>query len=266
MPHTARPYILHEATYAQVLEFGPKVAVLPWGATEAHNYHLPHGTDNIEGVALGELAVEKANEQGAKCILLPVVPFGIDHSQLAQAATITMRASTQQAVLYDIAESLVRQGIDRLVLLNFHGGNEFKSMIRDVMLELPIFIVQVHGFKLDPGYLDELTDKGGDHANEFETAMVMHLTPDWVAPLETAGDGAQTPSELPAVSNTPGVWCVRDWAALTESTGTGNPKQATAESGKRILDRFVNALTPILVQLSNAENGDFPFIIRDTAV
>lgn len=263
MPHSSRPYILHEANYRQMLDYKPNVAVLPWGATEGHNYHLPYGTDNIEADALGEAGVERAHEQGARCVLLPTIPYGIDHTQLNQVATITMRARTQQAVLYDVAESLVKQGIDRLVVLNFHGGNDFKSMIRDVVYELPIFIVQIQGFMLGAEARQCLKDPGGDHANEFETALVMHLAPDWVAPLDTAHDGSTTPSHMPKLSAHKAAWFTRDWAALTESSGVGDPRGATAESGKIILDAMADELAELLVELSAANRGDFPLIIRD---
>lgn len=259
---TARPYVLHEANFAQLKQLKPNVAVLPWGATEAHNYHLPYGTDVIEATSLGEAAVAKAVAAGAKVVLLPTIPFGNDNMQLTQMATITMRTRTQQAVLFDVADSLVRQGIDRLVLLNFHGGNEFKQIIRDIMLDLPIFIVQVHGYQVAPKHVELLTNKDGDHANEFETALLLHLTPQWVAALSTAHDGSTTPSKLPAITGTPGVWAPRDWAALTESSGVGDPRQAKAETGKKIFEMFVDAVVPVLTQLSAAKNGDFPFIVR----
>ena len=259
---TARPFLLHEANLRQLAALQPNVAVLPWGATEAHNYHLPHGTDVIEANALGERAVARANEQGARCVLLPCVPFGNDNMQLSQVATITMRARTQLAVLSDVAESLVRQGIDRLVVLNFHGGNEFRPMIRDVMLDLPIFITLIDGYGVAPEANALLQHTNGDHANEFETSLMLHVAPQWVAPLESAGDGAATPSKLPAVTSTPGVWAPRDWAALTKDTGVGNPKAATAEKGERILAMLVDAIVPVLVQLSQAKEGDFPFVIR----
>lgn len=252
--------ILHEATYKQVMELRPDLAVLPWGATEAHGHHLPYGTDVEEAVGLGERAVMRANEAGCRCVLLPAVPFGANQSQLYQVATINMRARTQQAVLFDVADSLVRQGIDRLVVLNFHGGNEFKPMIRDVMLELPIFIVQVSAWKL-ADVSDLLTDPGGDHANEFETSIMLYLRPQWVA-MADAGLGHATPSRLPSLSSTPGVWAPRDWRSATEDTGIGNPRSATAEKGKAIMKRLVDALTPVLVELAGAKEGDFPFVIR----
>ena len=262
MAHTGRPYILHEANLRQLQELRPNVAVLPWGAIESHNYHLPHGSDVIEANALGEAAVRRAHEDGAKSVLLPCVPFGMNHAQLSQVATITMRACTQHAVLRDVAHSLVEQGIDRLVVLNFHGGNEFKSMIRDVMLDLPIFIVQVHGYLIEPRIRDLLEVKDGDHADEFETSLLMHLCPQWVGPLDSAGDGAETPSKLPVLSDTPGVWTGRNWAAATRDTGIGDPRHATADKGKRIFEMLVDALVPVLVQLSRAREGDYPYVIQ----
>ena len=59
-----RPFVLHEANYRQLREYRPAVAVLPWGATEAHNYHLPHGTDVIEACAVAERAAELADGAG----------------------------------------------------------------------------------------------------------------------------------------------------------------------------------------------------------
>ena len=168
MPHPPRRHVLHEANLHQLQDDRPNTPVLPWAATEGHGYHLPHGTDVIEATALGEASVRKANEQGAKCLLLPTVPFGNDNMQLDQVATITMRSSTQQAVLRDVAESLVRQGFDRMVVLNFHGGNEFKQMIRDIMLDLPIFIMQIMGYMV-ADWSAHVTGRDGDHAREVET-------------------------------------------------------------------------------------------------
>lgn len=268
MPYNARPHVLYEASLKQLKDFKPNVAVLPWGATEAHNFHLPHGCDCIEGTAVADAAVSEAVKRGAKCLLLPTVPYGNDNLQLGQVATITMRSSTQQIVLRDIAESLSRQGIERLVVLNFHGGNEFKQMIRDVMLDVPIFIVQIHGYLTAPKLFEEIENKGGDHADEFETSLMLHLTPDWVAPLSTAGPGKAADSKIPSVYGpkggaTPGVWAPRDWSALTADTGVGDPSKATAEKGKRFFNMLVEPIVKVLVELSAAKKGDFPFIVRD---
>jgi creatinine amidohydrolase len=174
-----------------------------------------------------------------------------------------MRSATQQAVLFDVADSLVKQGISRLVLLNFHGGNEFKAMIRDVMLDVPIFIVQVHGYQLPADQLMALLDDPrAGHADEFETSLLLHLTSHLVAPLTTAGEGKTTPSRLPTLTSTPGVWFPRDWKTLSADTGDGSPHCATAEKGARIFAVIVERLAGVLVELSKAQEGEFPLVIR----
>jgi len=263
MSYTARPWSLLEASYRQLQSFRPNVAVLPWGATEAHNYHLPHGTDTIEAAAVAEGAVELAAERGARCVLLPVIPFGNDNMQLSQIATITMRSATQHMVLRDVADSLARQGIDRLVVLNFHGGNDFRQMIRDIMLDVPVFIVQINAYQVAPDAYKLLTVAHGDHADEFETSLMLHLRPQWVAPLESAGPGQATPFKLRLLAATPGVWAPRNWAALTRDTGVGDPRAATADKGRQIFRMLVEAIAPILVELSAASRGDFPYVICD---
>jgi len=259
----ARPYVLHEASYRQALELKPNVAVLPWGATEAHNWHLPHGTDTMEATALAERAAGLANGRGARCVVLPTVPFGNNNTQLTQVATITMRTRTQQLVLFDVADSLAKQGIDRLVVLNFHGGNDFKAIIRDVMLDVPVFIVLVNGYQLAPDVLRAVVGESRNgHADEFETSLLLHLAAHLVAPLDQAGRGATTPSKLPVLTSTPGVWAPRDWKTLSADTGDGDPHQASGEKGARLLAALVERLAAVLAELSAATEGDFPLIIR----
>ena len=261
--HVARPFILHEATYRQALDWKPTVAILPWGATEAHNWHLPHGTDTIEATGLAEQAAALAAQANARCCVLPTVPFGNNNTQLTQVATITMRTSTQLAVLHDVADSLAKQGIDRLVVLNFHGGNDFKALIRDVMLDVPIFIVLVNGYQLASDQLRSiLRDPRTGHADEFETSLILHLQPNLVAPLEQAGSGETTLSQLPVLASTPGAWCPRDWKTLTPDTGDGNPLAATAEKGSKLMIIMVERLSQLLIELAGAQEGQFPYVIR----
>src|SRR5258707_14274787 len=124
-----RPYILDELTWKTVRDTRYEVAVLPWGATEAHNYHLPYTTDNIATERIAALAAGYAWERGAKVVVLPTVPFGVNTGQLDIPLTINMNPSTQTLVLRDAAASLAGQGIKKLVVMNGHGGNDFRQMI-----------------------------------------------------------------------------------------------------------------------------------------
>ena len=71
-----RPYVLAETTWKQVRETDYQVAILPWGATEAHNYHLPYGTDNYESQAVAIEAARIAWDAGARVVVLPVSKAG----------------------------------------------------------------------------------------------------------------------------------------------------------------------------------------------
>ena len=66
-----KPYILAETNWKNVKDAVYDIAVLPWGATEAHNYHLPYATDNIEATAIACEAARMARDNGAKIIVLP---------------------------------------------------------------------------------------------------------------------------------------------------------------------------------------------------
>lgn len=101
-----RPYILAEATWSTVRATPFEVAVLPWGATEPHNLHLPYSTDVVETQRLAAEAARRAWDAGARVVVLPAVPFGANAQQVDIRGTINLDPSTQLAVLRDIVDSL----------------------------------------------------------------------------------------------------------------------------------------------------------------
>ncbi|MBX9583149.1 MAG: creatininase family protein, partial [Gemmataceae bacterium] len=249
-----RPFVLHEANYRQLLDHRPAVAVLPWGATEAHNYHLPHGTDVIEASAVAERAAELAHRAGARVVVLPAVPFGNNAQQLDQVATVSIRTATALAILGDVARSLAAQGIDRLVLVNAHGGNDFKPLVRDVRAETGVLVVLADFYRMAPAELRSIFDDPGDHAGEMETSLLLHLCPEWVA-MAQAGEGRAVPFAIEALRGVPGVWTPRPWSAVHPDTGCGDPSKATAEKGRRYLEAVGRELAGVLVGLAGATKG-----------
>src|SRR2546425_2522175 len=110
-PLTPRPYILNELTWKSVRDARYEVAVLPWGATEAHNLHLPYSTDNIETERIAALAAGHAWQLGARVVVLPVVPFGVNTLQLDIPLCLNLNPSTQALLLRDLATALAGQGV-----------------------------------------------------------------------------------------------------------------------------------------------------------
>jgi creatinine amidohydrolase len=247
-----------EANHRQLTETPPRVAVLPWGATEAHNYHLPYGTDVIEATRIAARAAELAYERGAAVVVLPTIPFGNDEQQLDQACTISITTTTALAILDDVSRSLVKQGIDRLVILNAHGGNQFQPLVRDMQARHGLLIVVANFYQMCPDVKDEVFEQPGDHADELETSLLLHLCPELVE-LENAGPGKRVPFANQGLSQ-PGVWTPRPWSASHPDTGSGDPSQATAEKGSRYFVAVTEALAELLIDLAKAEKGQVPYL------
>jgi creatinine amidohydrolase len=253
-----RPYILLETNYRQIQQDRPNIAVLPWGATEAHGYHLPYGTDFYEGTAIAHRAAQLAHERGARPIVLPTIPFGNDEQQLDQVATISITTRTAAAILRDVVRSLKKQGIDRLLLLNAHGGNEFKPMVRDLVGEFGSLIVVVNFWQMAPEKPSEIFLAPGDHADEGETSLMLHLHPELVV-MDQAGDGRKVPFEIEAL-RAPGVWTPRPWSRSHPDTGSGDPRKGTAEKGRQYFEAVAADLSKIIEGMSKATKGQSPYL------
>lgn len=250
-----RPYILAECNYKTLKDQDVELAILPWGATEAHNYHLPYATDVFEGEGIAEEAGRKAWEQGAKIMVLPSIPFGVNTGQTDIKLDINIHPSTQAAVLNDIIEVLDRQNIRKLLILNSHGGNNFKPLIRELGVKYPqMFISYCNWFQsVDKSKFFDHPE--GDHADEMETSLVMYLRPELVRPLEEAGDGAAKEYRIKALRES-WAWAERRWSEVTEDTGVGNPKKATAEKGKTYFEAVTEKVSKLFVDLAKADLDD----------
>jgi creatinine amidohydrolase len=250
---TTRPWILAESTWKTVASTPYEVAVLPWGATEAHNYHLPYGTDTIQCDALAAEAARRAWESGARVIVLPTVPFGVNTGQLDIPFCLNMNPSTQAALLADIVHSLAHQHIRKLVILNGHGGNDFRQMIRELQPRTPVFLCSIDWYRVvDPR---EYFEQSGDHAGEMETSVMMHVAAELVRPLAEAGDGRARRPKLTGMREG-WAWAPRRWTQVTADTGVGDPRAASADKGARYAAALVERVAGFLGDLAAADTTD----------
>jgi len=242
-----RPYILAETNWKHLKDEKIELAILPWGATEAHNYHLPYATDNIESDYLAAESARLAWEKGAKLIVLPTIPFGVNTGQSDIYLDINLNPSTQLAILRDIITVLNRQGIHKLLIFNSHGGNDFKTMLRELGLEFPdMFLATSNWFQaMERSKYFELD---GDHAEEMETSLLLHLKPELVLPKSAWGDGKEKKHKISEFSES-WLWTERKWSKVTEDTGIGDPKFATKEKGERFFADVTEKIAKTMLQL-----------------
>ncbi len=225
-----------------------EVAVLPWGATEAHNYHLPYGTDFWEADALASEAALLAQAKGANIIVLPVIPFGVNTGQHDIKLDINLNPSTQFKIIEDVIVSLLHHEIFKLVILNAHGGNDFRQILRELGYKYPeMWLFQANFYQIP--LPEPIFEEPDDHAGEMETSLMMYLRPENVLPLEEAGDGSSKKIEVPAIREK-WCWTEREWTKVTADTGVGNPRKATREKGEKYFRHVTGKIAEMLNDIS----------------
>lgn len=243
---------LPESTFGEVRTVRFAAALLPWGAIEPHNYHLPYLTDVILAESLAIDASRLAKERyGINTMVLPGVPCGSQNpGQHDLPFCIHFRYETQRDILRDIVAALYRQGIRTLLIINGHGGNSFKPLIRDLALDFPTFRIALSNwFEVLP--LSDYFENPGDHADEMETSLLMHYRPSLVD-LSTAGSGEATGWESEPMRRKV-AWIPRNWSRTTVDTGVGDPSLATVEKGARYAADCASAYADLLHALAEGK-------------
>lgn len=246
-----KPYILATSNWEYIKDANFELAILPWGATEAHNYHLPYATDILEADLIASESARIAWEKGAKVIVLPTIPYGVNTGQSDIYLDMNINPSTQYLILKDIVEVLNRQGVYKLMILNSHGGNDFKPIIRELGLKFPkMFICTSNWYQA----LDRTKyfENPGDHAEEMETSIMLYLKPELVLPIENWGEGKEKQNKIKAFQEG-WLWAERKWSKVTNDTGIGDPRLATREKGERFFRDVTQKIGDAMFDLSKAD-------------
>ncbi|MFC4586987.1 creatininase family protein [Sphaerisporangium corydalis] len=208
-----------------------EVALLPVGSFEQHGPFLPLATDTVIAATISA-AIAAAHP----VLHLPPVTISCshEHEHTAWPGTVSISAATLYAVVRDIADSLRRSGITRLVIVNGHGGN---YVLGNVVQEAS---ADGRRMALFPGPADwdaaraagglETSAWSDMHAGELETSILLHAHPRLVRPGYESSD---SPAEDRRHLLTLGM------AAYTESGVIGSPSLASAGKGKGVLDSLV---------------------------
>lgn len=249
-----RNHLLAETNWKTIQSKKIDLVVLPWGATEAHNYHLPYGTDVFEAEEIAAVAAQIATTKGANVMVLPAIPFGVNTGQSDIKLDINLNPTTQLAIIADVLETLNRQGIKKLLIVNSHGGNDFKWMLRELGLKFPEMFLSTSNW-FQALNKKEFFELDGDHADEMETSIMLYLKPELVLPLNEAGNGEEKKLKIKEFGEG-WAWTERRWSKITADTGVGNPKLATAEKGEKYFKAITEKVAKLMIEISNANLTD----------
>jgi len=237
-----------------------EVAVLPIGSTEPHAQHLVYGTDTLQVERVAERTVAEANRRGAKCLLLPTLPVSCNVNVQQCPWAMSLQPPTLVAVVKDIAHSVVRNGVRKIVLLNGHGGNTsvLQSALRELHPQVPAFLALMEWFGVIGDVEQEvLTSEETGHACEMETSSMLYLAPEGV----DMGAAEVTHTRRTIFSKRGYLTFVNPWHIYTRNTGIGDPTVATEEKGRRMIEASVDRMAGVLVEMSHAPYSDrFPFV------
>lgn len=244
------------------------MVILPVGALEQHGNQLPIGTDHLNGVERAKLIAQEVD-----ALVAPILLPGQSPYHMGFEGTITLPSTLVQEVYVEAAKSLIRHGFKRFLVLNAHGGNRaITTFIVDrINQETPGIAVDL-GVAAEPFLADAAPGAPSPtagapppfdrHGGVGETSNSLYLTPSLVdleaARTATLSLRPSLEAMLPAVrSGDPTALLVFLAEALKdEATGKGtssaemsttgvwserDPREATADRGARVTERFVDA-------------------------
>ncbi|MEM8853084.1 MAG: creatininase family protein [Pseudomonadota bacterium] len=231
------------------------VAIVPLGAMESHGPHLPLATDTVIAEAIVDRAADHLKDAQVPFVRLPSLWLGFSPEHGEEPGTLTLPAEAVLATLHAVGAGVSAQGIDRLILLNAHGGNIGLASVAAIQLRASHRLLVATPHWLDFG-LPEAAAVLGDpardvHGGGMETSIMLACAPHLVTqPLP--GEAATSP---PGAQLFPSG--AVNWGWLASDLGrdgyVGAPQTATAEIGRAIIDHAGEALARLAKDLSNAQ-------------
>lgn len=222
--------------------------VFPVGATEQHGPHLPVATDHFSVEYIAREAARAAAER-IPVIVAPTLPFGSSHHHLPFGGTMSLSTEVYYRTVFDLCESLVGGGFQRIFILNGHGGNHelIQLVARDLALKHPVQVAAASYWVAAWDALSAVHEQGDlpGHAGIFETSVMMALRPELVRE-------PRPKRELPAAAAPQRPYsAVRverhgSWRAINGHSDS--PDLADAERGKQYLATAVGAVAEAFVE------------------
>ncbi|MFT3965208.1 MAG: creatininase family protein [Sphingobium sp.] len=238
------------------VDFDRAVALMPVAAIEQHGPHLPVSVDSDLNAGIATAAGAHLPDD-LPVYILPQLPVGKSNEHGAYPGTLTIGAATLIALWTDVAESVLRAGFRRIVILNSHGGQPqlVDVVVRDLRVRHGVLAVAANSYALGTpeGLFDPQEEAFGIHAGDIETSMMLHLRPEAVrgeliGHFPSAGIAIARDHEVLRLEGPVGMgWMTQD---VHPSGAVGDPRSASAEKGKAAVDHAARRLARLLQEVS----------------
>ncbi len=229
--------------FARALDQSGKTCIIPLGILEKHGNHLPLGTDLIN---IRATAVKAAGEEYT--VIFPEYYFGQINEARHQPGTVAYSPELIWKMMEETLDELSRNGFNKIILLNGHGGNIWlEYFCMSLLHQKKNYAVYVYGLPDESIYQEAVkkltkSQNPGGHGAEFETAAMMANSPELVrkdAIVEESGADLRRLKDLDAYT---GIW----WYAQYPNHYNTGATTATAELGKAVVDAEVADLVKFI--------------------
>ncbi len=229
---------LRETTWTEVADSDCELAVVPVGSTEQHGPHAPLGTDVITAEAIADTACDRLERPVFRT---PAISIGVAEEHRQFPGTMWVSPDTFRAYVRESVASLAHHGIDRVVLVNGHGGNV--DALREVGARLTR---DGTAYTVPFTWFDAIGEDASDmgHGGPVETSVLTFVAPDLVREErleEAAADAATTWGEWVSHTN-----IAYNSDTFSDNGVVGDPRTASADRGERLCDTASEALVAVL--------------------
>ena len=228
------------------------IAVLPIASIEQHGPHLPVCTDACANQAVIARMLELLPEN-LPVTVLPMMPVGKANEHTAFPGTLSLSSETAQRLWTEIAESVHRAGIRKLVFFNSHGGNRriMRVVAREIRAKLDMLVIITNLSSNAPGNLFPVEEgKYGKHGGSVETSRMLYLRPDLVN-MSKAEDFRSTEADLAEEFQqlTRTATIAYQAQDLNPAGVVGNARDADAERGRQLIEHAATQFAAILIEV-----------------
>jgi creatinine amidohydrolase/Fe(II)-dependent formamide hydrolase-like protein len=225
------------------------VALLPVGSIEQHGPHLPLDTDAFDADYLAKRVANACSDP--KPLVLPLIPYGVSYHHDDFQGTISIGNDTLSQLVYEIGISISRKGIQKLVIINSHGGNApaLSFAAQRINRDAHIFVCVDTGETSDVDIYQLIETPNDVHAGEVETSTSLAVRPHLVKMDMARKDIPEFSSRYLNFTSRRSV----AWYAYTRKiskTGVmGDPTKASVQKGLKIWELMIAHLVALVEDL-----------------
>ncbi len=249
----------YDMSWPEIKELASKldIALLPIGATEQHGHHCPAGVDFFNAEGLARMVSEQTG-----AIVAPGIPYGSHpYFHYGFVGTIPIRAATQMALVRDVVKGIADSGFNKIIIIQAHGQWwTLHTALQEIALELNVFMAIATWWELACKTIKEVCSTPFKHADEVETSVSLALYPEKVD-MSKAKPDRVTPyvdpslirpavhAELIEAFPIEAITFMPPEGGVMKVGCGGDPRLATAEKGQAIVDRAVERIVQLIVDL-----------------